>query len=257
MRVACRQLGSGLRVFATLVDDSWARSLRTELSWIAGELGAARDLEVLEARLLRDLVGLPLSAHDAAAAETVIRRALDADALAAQPRAMEAMMTDRYLGLLDSLVDAAAAPRLTPAAEERCSDALPPLVLRAWHRLERDVQRLRKKGADEPWHAARIRGKHTRYAVEALTPVFGAPARAWAKQLALVTELLGSHQDAAIAADAARSLATSEGADGTAGFVFGLLYDADRAHVAAARRQFVDLWPAVARQRWRRWLPER
>ncbi len=47
------------------------------------------------------------------------------------------------------------------------------------------------EGTDDSWHETRIAAKRARYAAEALTPVFGGPARKLAKQLELVTELLG------------------------------------------------------------------
>ncbi len=51
-RVAARRLRSVLQAFGPLVDAEWARSLRTELGWIASVLSQSRDREVLEARLV-------------------------------------------------------------------------------------------------------------------------------------------------------------------------------------------------------------
>jgi inorganic triphosphatase YgiF len=51
MRVAARRLRSGLKTFAPLIDRAWADQLRSELGWAAGELGNARDTEVLLERL--------------------------------------------------------------------------------------------------------------------------------------------------------------------------------------------------------------
>ena len=53
MRVGCRRLRSDLRTFAPLLDRDWTAGLRTELGWLADALGAARDAEVLRARLRR------------------------------------------------------------------------------------------------------------------------------------------------------------------------------------------------------------
>lgn len=253
MRVAARRLRSGLRVFGPLLDTEWSRSMRDELGWIAGELGAARDREVLEARLLRDLESLPIDESDAEAAAEVVREVLGSEARAATVRSTEAMESERYLTLLDRLVSARAQPPVTDEAMRSCAHALRPLVRAAWRRFRRDAEALRKKSPDDQWHAVRIRGKHTRYALDALTPVFGRPARQWAKQVAVVTELLGTHQDAALAADTAHQLALDH-ADGRTGFVFGLLHDSERAQVTAARKQFMQSWPDVAHPRWRHWL---
>jgi CHAD domain-containing protein len=90
--------------------------------------------------------------------------------------------------------------------------------------------------------------------VEALVPVFGAPAREFARSLEQVTELLGEHQDAVIAADTARRLAGGRRVTGTTGFVLGLLHEAERAAALAARREFATVWPDVSRRSRRAWL---
>jgi len=51
MRVGCRRLRSDMRTFGALLDRPWASKLRSELKWVADGLGAARDAEVLRARL--------------------------------------------------------------------------------------------------------------------------------------------------------------------------------------------------------------
>ena len=51
MRVAARRLRSGIRSSEPMLDIEWAETLRTELGWIAGELGVSRDTEVLQARI--------------------------------------------------------------------------------------------------------------------------------------------------------------------------------------------------------------
>jgi CHAD domain-containing protein len=166
------------------------------------------------------------------------------------------MQSPRYLALLDALVAAADAPQFTEAATAPVSEALPPLVRSAWKRLARDVRELRRKSPDEPWHAARIRAKHARYAADALVPVFGKPAKRLSKQLEQVTELLGRHQDAAIAAETAQSLASAKDVGGKAGYALGLLHDQQRAEVGEMRRQFVEVWPSVSAPEWRHWLKQ-
>jgi CHAD domain-containing protein len=123
---------------------------------------------------------------------------------------------------------------------------LPPLMTTAWRRLHKDARGLRQDGTDESWHETRIAAKRARYAAEALTPVFGARAKSLAKDLERVTELLGEHQDAVIAARTARELASGRRVTGTTGFVLGLLHAAERASVTAVREQFATVWPQVA-----------
>jgi inorganic triphosphatase YgiF len=270
MRVAARRLRSGLKVFGPLVDAQWAGDLRVELAWIAAELGEVRDREVLERRLLSDLESLEAAAppgsgntsppgtpsgvadvdrterRDVAAAAAVVRRAFDAERAPAAAELREAMVCDRYLRLLDALVSAAREPVLTEAADRRCSQVLPPLLATAWHRLVRDARRLDPDGPDDSWHETRIAAKRARYAAEALVPVFGQPARKIAKRIEQVTELLGEHQDAVIAARTTRRLAAGRRVTGPTGFVLGLLHEYERASVARSRAEFVRVWPGLA-----------
>lgn len=252
MRVAARRLRSGLKVFAPLVEEHWADALRSELAWIAGVLGEVRDREVLEERLL--VHAAELGEPDAEAASGAIRRILDAEIGPARAGVDEAMVSPRYVALLDVLVDATHSPRLTKAAQARCSQALPPLVRRTWRRLARDVEQLRLDSPDVEWHEARIAAKKARYSTEMLVPVFGDPAKALAKQLASVTELLGDHHDAVIAAQTLRRFAGTRNLTGRAGFALGRLHDVERAHAADLLVQFERTWPEVSRKRYRAWL---
>lgn len=252
LRVAARRLRSALKVFASLLDAQWAAHLREELAWIAGELGAARDNEVLERRLLAGLATIDDKGTTRAAA--IVRRELGRDEHMAASDVAAAMQSVRYLALLDALVAASRAPMLSAAASARAGDALPPLMRSTWRRLARSVRALHQNGPDEAWHAARIRAKQARYAADALVPVFGRPAKKLAAQLERVTELLGSHQDAAVAAQSAATLAAAKGVGGRAGYVLRLLHDAQRAEVRTTRKEFKRIWPTVAKPRRRRWL---
>lgn len=255
-RVAARRLRSVLQAFAPLVDEDWSRELRAELGWIASVLSQARDREVLEERLTEAVRALPAEV-DGAAALVAIRQHLDAELVEAQAGIDEAMTSDRYVRLVDALHGAVDAPPLTQLAERKASTVLPPLADRAWQRLEKQGRRLHREleGHDDHWHRTRITAKRARYTVEACVPVFGGKARKLARQLEHVTELLGQHQDAAIAADLARQLAlTTRGA--RTPFALGVLYAQQRAEVAALRREFVDTWPRVSAPEWRGWMTE-
>lgn len=257
MRVAARRLRSTLKAFRPLLDAGPVDRLRAELAWLAGELGAARDREVLLARLQRDLDRLAAAAPDdpgPPAAARVVRRELAADLASGRDQALAALRSPRYVALLGALVAACADPPTGPAAAQPAARALPPLVAAEWRRLARRVADLDPEGPDEPWHEARIAAKRARYAAEACVPVFGAPARRLARRLSQVTELLGEHQDAAVASQAVTELAATPRLGGRAGFALGLLHGAQRAAAARARADLLARWPEVSRRRWRRWL---
>lgn len=245
MRVAARRLRSGLKVFAPLVDAQWSQHLRDELGWAAGELGVARDTEVMLQRL--DQHADELDPDDAVMIRTVIDPRLRNRLATARDRALTSLHSDRHVALLNELVEAARQPNLTARADEHCRHALPPLVEKAYQRLGRDVKRLRLDGPAEEWHQTRIAAKRARYAAEAVAPVFGHPAQRLAAHLSEVTEVLGEHQDACVAQDVIREMAASRGIDGSTGFALGLLHEHEFEAELHARIEFQEIWPEVRR----------
>ncbi len=251
MRVSCRRMRSDLKTFRPLVEPLWAEALRTELSWLADSLGDARDLEVLRERLRamataggpggRPAGGPP---YDMEAFER-----LDAILAAREDQALavgaEALASERYLRLLDVLVDAAREPVVTPAASTSCAKVLPPLVRGAWDRMAKSCRKLAHDGEDDQWHAARIKAKQARYAAEAVTDVLGKPAARMAVAAKQVQEVLGEHQDAAIAADVVDALAREHLDDGALCVVAGRLIQGNRSAVTDTRRAFISAWKSA------------
>lgn len=241
MRVATRRLRSGLRVFRPLLDPEWADGLREELAWLAATLGANRDAEVLERRLLDLARLLPDDLVDEATgviAETFGSRVGDARAVV-----LEALATERHHSLLVRLVDAARDPHMTEAAAQACDAVLPTTTARAFSRLRRRVGALDAHGSSLDWHEARIAAKRARYAAEATAPVLGDDMKRLAVALEDVTELLGEHQDSAVAQAALRDLA--EDASSRAAFALGIMHAEELGKELAARRDMRRLWPRV------------
>ncbi|MFI0431679.1 MAG: CHAD domain-containing protein [Candidatus Nanopelagicales bacterium] len=245
MRVAARRLRSGLKTFGPLVDREWADTLREELAWAAGELGNARDTEVLLERL--DKHADDLGEREAALIRGVMDPVLRARLAGARDHALAAMRSDRHAALLATLVDAAVNPQLTELAEQPCSDVLPQLVEKSWKRLRRSVRTLDLEGPAETWHSARIAAKRARYAAGAVIPVFGEPAETLEDALSEVTEVLGEHQDACVAQDVIREIAVLPDVDGATGFALGLLHEHEFEEEIHNRIQFGDIWKRTVR----------
>lgn len=241
MRVAARRLRSGLDVFRPLVDKPWARHLRRELKWIAGELSPLRDTEVLGERLHKAVTQLP--ATESYLATNAIDGILASQYDEARSRAQVALDSPRYALLLEDLVNAANDPPLTAKATLSCSAALPPLVDKAWRRLESDARTLDPTGPPESWHRTRKEAKKARYAAEAIAPVFGAPGTKLAEALEEVTEILGEHQDVYVEQEALRLIASR--VDGPTGFSLGLLEAIAVEQGATLRQEFQLMWPRI------------
>ncbi len=255
MRVATRRLRSDLRTFRPLVEESWAKPLRTELKWLADHLGAVRDLDVLIVRLQEEATGATPKQQ---AALRPIWEDLEARRAAARATLLDALDSPRFPALQDALAEGARVPALTPEALEPCRKVLPRLVKRAWKPLARAGRQLSQDAPDEAFHAARIRAKRARYAAEAVAPSLGkktaARAVQFARRVADIQEILGIHQDAVIAREAIRQAADDrQDLRGLKGAVTGIERKQERA-ARAARRAFRKAWNRLDRKKLQTWM---
>lgn len=246
MRVAARRLRSSLTTFAPLLDPDACMEMRDDLRWLASELGAIRDTEVMKDRL--DEHCDALAPDDAERCRAIIDPQLDTRMAAARSSALAALRSDRHQQLIDDLMEAAVSPPVTTAAFQPCSVALPPLLRRTWRRLSRSIAALDLDGPSAPWHEARIKAKRARYSAEALEEVFGRSMRKLADALAEVTEVLGDHQDAHVAQTLLRELASQSAVDGTTGLSLGLLHAFETTVEFEDRQRFRQIWPDVRRR---------
>ena len=243
MRVAARRLRSLLSSFAPLFDAEWADGLRTELAWLASELGAIRDAEVLHERLATHARDLP--EPFVAPAQEALDATLGRRAHGALAGALAALRSDRHQFVIEDLVEAANTPRFTDLAYRSCREVLPPAMAATWQVLNKSVRGLDLNGPGATWHKARIKAKRARYTAEALAPVFGKRAERLARTLADVTDVLGSHQDASIAQEFLQ--ANTNDIDGITGFALGLLFEREYVYEMKDREAFLALWPTTVR----------
>jgi CHAD domain-containing protein len=244
MRVAARRLRSAMATFEPLMQPEPSATLREELRWMATELGAIRDTEVMIERLDRHAGQLD-DADDTARARGAIDPLLNARLAAARSSALAALRSDRHQLLVDDLMSAAIDPPVTDAAFAPCSDALLPLVARTWRRLDRTIRDLELDGPSATWHAARIKAKKARYAADAVAPIFGKAMDRHADRLAVVTDLLGDHQDAHVAQVILRELASHPDTDGMTGLSLGVLHEFEADEEILDRYRFVEMWPSA------------
>jgi CHAD domain-containing protein len=248
-RVATRRLRSDLRTYGELLDDAWSAPLRAELKWLADALGEVRDADVLHARLDRQLATLRRPDRVVGAGILEVLAGQRAEARANLLRTLD---SERYLRLLDLVVDGAASPRTLPAADRPAVDVLPRLVRTPWASLEKAANRLRPGSADEELHEVRIRAKRARYAADVAALVIGKPARRLADEVAALQEVLGEHQDACVARDWLRRAAVD--VDAPAAFVAGELAAKQDQEADALRSAWPPAWRRASKGKLRAWL---
>jgi CHAD domain-containing protein len=246
-RVGARRLRSHLRTFRNVLDREWADSLRIELAWLAGELGAVRDQEVLRDRLLGYTERLPDTDRDA------LRRvdeALRSGVEGARAELTEAMDSQRYLDLLERLIEAANNPALQEAGAKPARRLLPALARKPWRALRGAVVALPDEPPDEMLHRCRILAKRARYAAEAVAAAHNAGARRFARAAAGLQDVLGELQDSVTAQQWLRARAGARSSSYVAGELGGL----ELVRAEAARGAWREAWERLDRKKLRAWM---
>jgi CHAD domain-containing protein len=247
-RVATRKLRSHLRTFGPLLEPEWTEPLRSELGWLAMALGAVRDREVLLDRLRERAKSLPAS--DSRSASSLLHL-LELEIESLRKKLYTELDSQRYVDLLESLVAAAHSPITTLDGDQPASQVLPPLATGPWRRLRSAVRQLPEQPTDPELHRIRILAKRARYAAEAVAPVVGEGAIAFARAAAKLQTILGEHQDSVTAQAWLRSAHVT----GRRAFVAGELIAMEHLAAQDARAKWPKVWKALDRKRVRKWMP--
>ncbi len=249
LRVACRRLRSALKTYRSVLDRRATDPLGAELKWLAGELGVARDQEVLAARLRARLDDVPRPLRRGPV-KARLRIWDTARTKAARRRALAALDSDRHLALLDRLDALLADPPLRKAASRDAAKVLARAVRKDRARLAARVDRALSLAPgherDLALHEARKAAKRARYAADAARPTLGKSAKKVSKRVKKVQSLLGEHQDGVVARATLRDLAAQAHAAGETAFTWGLLYGREEAAADAAERGLPEVWARAA-----------
>jgi CHAD domain-containing protein len=238
MRVATRRMRAILRAARVLLDPEWVRSLRAELGWLGGALGPVRDLDVLVDHLRADA---HLLGRDDEGAFLVLLRALEAEHNADRAALLAALGEPRFVALIERLDAETKAPPLRPGGE-----SLQGLAGREFRRLRKTVRALGEHPPDAELHAARIGVKRARYAAELAERSVGKAATAVIRDAKVLQDVLGDHQDAAVAEDRIRALVKPRTSVAQA-IAAGRVIERQHERRRAARAAFPESWRALER----------
>jgi len=249
MRVSLRRLRSALRLFAAWI--AFPTPLQQELRWLGGELGAARDADVLaDGTLLTMTEACPQEAH-----LLQLRRYASELAVQSRQRAGTAVASARYSRLMRSMVDWLEASRWREALDPPVQRALTqPLNKRARQILQRLHHRLLRRGkrlaqdTPEERHRVRIAAKEARYASEFFQSLRPAGrVRRHLRRLAALQDALGGFNDAAVADRLLHEIEVHQpDLACSAAFARGLLCARSRADLAG----LVRLWRGIRSTQW-------
>jgi len=203
MRVATRRLRSCLTVYKDLLPAEERRHLVSELKWLIGELGPARDWDVLLAEVLGPVID-DLPDEDKLA---LLRSKAENQRDRAYERAQAAIGSERYVGLALLLNAWARGHRWHEhASDDGPAELFVPATVFARKVIDERYQEMVLAGeafeslSEEKRHAVRIQIKKLRYAVEFFGSLY--PKKAFANFLAALKKLqdgLGANNDLAVA----------------------------------------------------------
>jgi inorganic triphosphatase YgiF len=255
MRVGVRRMRSLFSALRPVLPAREMRPLRTQLRWLAGQLGEVRDLDVFIDDLLLPL--FRLRGNDAA-----LKRLLDEALALREERRLalrKALRSRRHTRLVlqlggwiaRSAERAATLDELPTPLSER-ANAFSDVVL---ERLHRKTEKLASKvlsGPPAARHDLRIALKKQRYACEFFRTLYGAKdAKRYLRRLSRLQDLLGALNDVDTAGRVLQELLErtepeqAEGLARAAGFVEGFAARED----GLALRKLASRWERFARAR--------
>ena len=231
-RVAARRSRAFMRAARTYLDDGWRKALDAALRELGTATGPVRDLDVLlehvraevETLDAADRTGGTLLLHNLAYRHDVARA-----------RLLRALDSPGYRLLPERL---RVPPRLADGIEKVPLDRIARKELR---RLLDTVSALGAKPDDRAIHSLRIRLKRVRYAAELASVEQRKAQRRFLDAAKVLQELLGEHQDAAVAEAKLRE-ATVVDTGTAAAFVAGRLAERQVHRRAAVHAQLPAAW---------------
>ncbi|WP_409472124.1 CHAD domain-containing protein [Streptomyces sp. HC307] len=245
MRVATRRMRSTFRTYRKVLDRAVTDPVGEELKWLAGELGAGRDQEVLAERLTAILGELPPALVTAPVRERLHSwsQSRSGDS---RRRIIDVLDGPRYLALLAALDALITDPPLRKGAAGKPSKVVADAVHEAFDVVSGLVEQGLATSAghdrDLALHEARKKAKRARYAAEAAAPALGRPASELVSSMKELQNLLGEHQDSVMSRGSLKELAEQAHAAGESSFTYGVLYGREEQRATAVEEELPGAW---------------
>jgi inorganic triphosphatase YgiF len=245
MRVGLRRLRAAISLFSALLDDAQTETIKAELKWLTGELGPARELDVLIARVIKPMQRRPSGWDDI----PKLSRQFARQRAAALARAREAVGSERYRLLKIEIaawleIGAWATPQEDPK-RDRGALSIEAFAAEQLSLRRRKLRKRAKSFAEldtRRRHKLRIQAKKLRYATDFFNDLFSGKRtskrrEAFLAALEAVQDGLGDLNDIAvheniISAAGTRRRRTSR----KRAFAAGLLTGREDARVDAAMK---------------------
>jgi CHAD domain-containing protein len=260
MRVGLRRLRAAISLFADILQDPQTAALKDELKWLTGELGPARELEVLVTRVVAPV----RRRHSRLQGVSSLSRDLTQQRAAALARAQNAVRSPRFRALTLEIAAWLEAGQWSRPQDDLVRDRGDVAIeTSAAEQLTRRFRKIRKKGKKlaelDPRrrHRLRIQAKKVRYASEFFADLF--PGRKASKRreeflsaLERVQDCLGDLNDIAVHEDRITAIANRRGRSRRRGspnraFAAGLLTGREDARLDRVLENANDAHSALVR----------
>jgi CHAD domain-containing protein len=133
--------------------------------------------------------------------------------------------------------------------------SLPAIAAGQFRKLRKAVKALPETPSNDDLHAVRIKVKRARYAAELAQTLVGRPAKQFVTRAKKVQDILGEHQDAAVAEERLRALVGRDGGRPER-LLARKLVTRQRARRHAAQTDFFEQWPKLKRRGDKAWTGE-
>jgi len=175
MRVALRRLRAAISLFSPVTSDARLEAMKTELRWLAQELGPARDLDTLISEVIKPLHKQHANEPGFASISNMFTR----KRLKSYKQAQEAVQSGRFRSLiLDTTEWIEAGPWTISEDNLKRVYREMPVEIYAAEQLSRRRKRIRRRGkriaelSPEQLHQLRIQVKKARYATDFFCGVY-------------------------------------------------------------------------------------
>ncbi|HET9112548.1 MAG TPA: CHAD domain-containing protein [Burkholderiales bacterium] len=195
LRVASRRMRSSFNVFSDFFGKAVFSGFSSELEWLSGELGPARNWDIFMLETFPQV----LKALPAERSLPALRQAAESKRRVGLSRAVAAVTSQRYQTLLLKLgaaLNDAAWPAPDAASPVSISDFAKRILDQRYRNFRRRGKNFKTLPADK-LHALRIAGKKLRYAAEFFAPIYrGRDARTYLEAMSILQDALGAVNDA-------------------------------------------------------------
>jgi CHAD domain-containing protein len=243
LRVATRRARFALKIFKPYFEDGYCKELRNELAWIAGLLGALRDIDVFLGNLKKHYIRTDTPLY----LQTNIKEYLDRNRKDTLGKLVKALTSSRYTTILH-MIESAKTHSLETAegGSFPAIDIASQFIIKALKKIRMETNKSADGFTAAELHRLRISFKNLRYVCEFFKHFYKKRLNSIIKSLVEFQDCLGLHQDAQIAIktflEIQNTMTNNRPIEPVTILAFGALVQVQREIETQQRDMFCEMW---------------